>query len=281
MADAGKAKKVKTRPDLATIAGIVMAVAGLIGGLILEGGEIKDISQLTAGLIVLGGTFGATLINTPLHTVLGGLKRLRDVFLESSSGHEELIDQLIDYATKARKNGIVSLERETEGITDPYLKKALSLAVDGTDILEIRKMLELDMAMEEHHIHSQAKVFEVAGGYAPTIGIIGAVMGLIQVMKNLADIEKVGHGIAVSFVATVYGVGLSNLLLLPSANKIKARGQERIQYKELVLEGIIGIVEGMNPKLIKAKLDAYATASHGKKKSKSPVGAAEPASQEA
>ena len=134
---------------------------------------------------------------------------------------------------------------------------ALTLAVDGTDLQEIRKMLELEIGLEEHHAEAEAKVFECAGGYSPTVGIIGAVMGLIQVMKNLANIDEVGHGIAVAFVATVYGVGLANLFFLPAASKIKARINAEIQRKELILEGVSGIVEGLNPKLIRAKLEAF------------------------
>jgi chemotaxis protein MotA len=168
-----------------------------------------------------------------------------------------MIEQVIGFATKARKNGLVSLEQEALTIEDPFLKKALTLAVDGTDLLEIRKMLELQICLEEENAEAEAKVFECAGGYAPTVGIIGAVMGLIQVMKNLANIDEVGHGIAVAFVATVYGVGLANLFLLPAASKIKARAHAEIERKELILEGVAGIVEGLNPKLIRSKLECY------------------------
>jgi chemotaxis protein MotA len=258
------------RPDFATIGGLVLATVGIVGGLILEGGELKDISQVTAAIIVLGGTIGAVLINTPLATFLGAIKRMGGVFIERSTSIEALIDQLVGYATRARKAGIVSLEQEAAQIEDPYLRKALNLAVDGTDIAEIRKMLEIQIEMDEHHAESEAKVFESAGGYAPTIGIIGAVMGLIQVMKNLSDIDKVGHGIAVAFVATVYGVAVANIFFLPVANKIKARAHAESQVKEMILEGVIGIVEGMNPKLVQSKLEAWAP--HGAKGPASPPG---------
>ena len=171
-----------------------------------------------------------------------------------------LIDEIITYATKARKNGLVSLESEADSVQDPFLRKALNLAVDGADLQELRKMMELQIGVEEHHALAEAKVFESAGGYSPTIGIIGAVLGLIQVMKNLANIEEVGRGIAVAFVATVYGVALANIFLLPVANKIKARVQQESQRKELMLEGVAGIVEGLNPKLIRSKLEAYTSA---------------------
>jgi chemotaxis protein MotA len=246
------------KPDLATIGGLFLAAAGIVGGLLLEGGELRDISQITALLIVLGGTFGAVMVNFPLSVIVGGFKQLGNVFMDRSPTPDALIEQIVQLAGKARKQGIVSLESEAEALSDPFLKKALNLAVDGTDLQELRRMMELEMALDEHNIEQEAKVWESAGGYSPTIGIIGAVMGLIQVMKNLADIDAVGHGIAVAFVATVYGVAFANLLFLPAGNKIKARGHRTLQMKELMLEGVIGIVEGLNPKLIKSKLDAYA-----------------------
>ncbi|MBM3811963.1 MAG: flagellar motor protein [Acidimicrobiia bacterium] len=252
-----KAKGPKKKPDFATLGGLALALLGIVGGLLLEGGEMKDISQYTAAVIVLGGTLGAVLINTPMGIVKGAMKYMGQVFFERADGSGGVADELIEYATKARKNGVVSLENDANGVQDPFMKKALILAVDGTDLQEIRKMLELEIAMEEQYAEQCAKVFESAGGYAPTIGIIGAVMGLIQVMKNLSDIDKVGHGIAVAFVATVYGVAIANILFLPMANKIKARAAQEAQLKELILEGITGIVEGMNPKLIRAKLSAY------------------------
>jgi chemotaxis protein MotA len=245
------------KPDFITVAGLGVALAGILGGLLLEGGKISDIAQLTAAMIVLGGTLGAVMVSTPLRVLKGGLRRLTGVFRESTQDSREILEEVIGYATKARKAGLVSLEQEAEQIDDPFLRKALNLAVDGTDLQEIRKMLELDLQVEEQQAEAEARVFESAGGYAPTIGIIGAVLGLIQVMKNLANIDAVGHGIAVAFVATVYGVGTANLFFLPAANKIKARAQAETHRKELILEGVSGIVEGLNPKLIRAKLEAY------------------------
>ena len=265
------AKQSSSKPDLATIGGAALALGGIIGGLILEGGSIKQIAQPTAAMIVLGGTFGAVLVSMPLGTVIGALKRIQTVLFEKSQAPGVLIEEIIDYATKARKNGLVSLEQEAEQIADPFLRKAITLAVDGTDIQEIRKMLELEIGLEEHHAENEAKVFEGAGGYAPTIGIIGAVLGLIQVMKNLANIEEVGRGIATAFVATVYGVGIANIFLLPAGNKIKCRAQHEVQMKELILEGVVGIVEGLNPKIIRSKLEAYV---HGSASPKGAKGAA-------
>lgn len=273
MADKGAKGKGGKKPDLATIGGVLLAAVGIVGGLLLEGGNLGDITQYTAAIIVLGGTIGAVMINTPLATIIGACKGMGDVFFETSDSHDALAEQLIEYATKARKQGIVSLEAEANSAADPFLKKALTLAVDGTDIQEIRKMLEVEIGLAEQHAEGHAKVFESAGGYAPTIGIIGAVMGLIQVMKNLSDIDKVGHGIAVSFVATVYGVAIANIFFLPAANKIKARAQGVSHAREMVLEGIVGIVEGLNPKLIQVKLETY-LAGHGPKKGQQPAKAA-------
>jgi chemotaxis protein MotA len=250
-------KKHGPRPDFGSVAGVVIALAGILGGLVIEGGQLKDVAQFTAAMIVLGGTTGAVLISTPFSTVMGAVRRLAAVFRDSTLPMDSLIEELIGYSTKARKTGLVSLEQATEQIADPFLRKALTLAVDGTDLQEMREMLELVIEFEEQHAEAEAKVFESAGGYAPTIGIIGAVLGLIQVMKNLANIDEVGHGIAVAFVATVYGVGLANLFLLPAANKIKARFMTEIHRKELIIEAVSGIVEGLNPKVIRVKLEAY------------------------
>jgi chemotaxis protein MotA len=167
------------------------------------------------------------------------------------------VEELIVFATKARKQGIVSLESDANQVADPFLKKALNLAVDGTDLEELRAMMELEIDLHEADAEAAARVFDCGGGYSPTIGIIGAVLGLIQVMKNLTDITEVGHGIAVAFVATVYGVALANVFLLPAGSKIRGRAGIDRRYRELIPDGMIGILEGANPKLIRNKLDAY------------------------
>jgi chemotaxis protein MotA len=243
--------------DFASVAGIVVALGSILGGLVLEGGKIGDVAQVTAAMIVLGGTLGAVMVATPVNILKGSLKRMMGVIKDPVPPIDEVLEEVISYATQARKMGLVSLEQASEQITDPFLRKGLMLAVDGCDLQEIRAMLELEMESDEERAEAEAKVFEGAGGYSPTIGIIGAVMGLIQVMKNLANIEEVGHGIAVAFVATVYGVGLSNLLLLPMAQKIKARAHAEAKRRALITEGIAGIVEGLNPKLLRSKLEAF------------------------
>src|SRR5713226_3420971 len=265
-AKGASSEKAAKKLDFATIAGMIIGVGGIVGGLILEGGSVREIVAPTALLIVLGGTLGAVLVTTPLGVLRGGLRSMASVFYEKSQDPDSLIDILVDYSSKARRNGIVSLEQVADQAPDPFLRKALNLAVDGTDLQELRNMMELEIGVAEHHAEAEAKIFESAGGYAPTIGIIGAVLGLIQVMKDLADIEKVGHGIATAFVATIYGVAFANLLFLPAAGKIKARAREKTQMRELILEGVIGIVEGSNPKLIRSKLEAYTGRQPVKKK---------------
>ena len=256
------------RPDVATLAGIVVALSGILGGLLLEKGSLQDVAQVTAALIVFGGTIGAVLVTTPLPVFLRACKGLGNAFLETGNSTGATIDSLILFATKARRNGIVSLEMEAASVPDPFLRKALNLAVDGTDLQELRKMMELEIALSELTAEAEARVWEAAGGYAPTIGIIGAVMGLIQVMKNLEDIKAVGHGIAVAFVATVYGVASANIFFLPVANKLKGRMRAASVRKDLILEGITGIVEGLNPTLIRMKLDSYDQGSPKKSKAK-------------
>lgn len=276
MAKESKASKGSSKPDIATLLGLALALGGILGGLKLEKGNVGDIAHLSPAIIVLGGTFGAVLVSMPMSVVIVALKRLKQVLFEQPVSPGVLIEEIIEYATKARKNGLVSLEEDAARIADPFLQKALTLAVDGTDLQEIRKMLELEIGLDEHHAEAEAKVFEAAGGYAPTIGIIGAVLGLIQVMKNLSNIDEVGRGIGVAFVATVYGVGIANVFLLPAANKIKSRAQAELQMKELIVEGVAGIIEGLNPKLIRSKLEAYA---HADAKSKTKGGAAKSARQ--
>lgn len=261
MADTSSGKKGFSRLDFSTIGGIILALGGIGAGLTMEGGRIQDIAQLTSVLIVLGGTIGAVMITTPLPTLIGAMKRCVQVFFGSEESPEATIDEIIGYASQARKEGIVSLETNAAAIEDPFLNKALSLAVDGIESSSIRDIMELEIQLLEERVDAEAKVFEAAGGYAPTIGIIGAVLGLIQVMKSLANIDEVGRGIAVAFVATIYGVASANLLFLPIAGKLKAKGRDAIQLRELMLEGVLSIADGVNQKLIRRKLDAYL--SHG------------------
>ena len=243
--------------DKSTISGIFLAIGGILAGLLLEGGKIAQVLQPTAAMIVLGGTLGAVMVQFPLPVVGQAFKSLRHVFLDRSADPKKLINDLVRFALRARKDGIVSLDAGLSDIKDPFLKKALMLAVDGIEPEELRKMMELDLDNEAERAEKVAQVFESAGGFAPTIGIIGAVLGLIQVMQHLANIDEVGRGIAVAFVATIYGVGSANLMFLPSAGKLKIKAREEQVLREMALEGVISILEGINPRILETKLLGY------------------------
>ena len=266
-----KAKTSRLKLDTASVAGLLLAFGGILCGFMLEEGKASYLLGPSAFLIVVGGCVGATLVANPGAAVMDAVRRLRGVFLSAPEDPRELIETLIQFAMRARKHGIVSLEKDADEIEDPFLKKAMTLAVDGADLQEIRSMLELEIDIQEREAGHAAKVFESAGGYSPTIGIIGAVLGLIMVMRRLNEgPDKIGPGIATAFIATIYGVGLANLFLLPAANKIKARAQKDAQRCELILEGVLSIVEGLNPKLIRTKLEAYQRAAPKPKKNAEP-----------
>jgi len=240
--------------DKATWTGLLVAVGGIVLGLLLEGGNLGQILQPTAAMIVFGGTLGAVLIQFPLPVVAGAFRKLANVFFETPSDGQQRVAELVAYANKARRDGIVSLDTELETISQPFLKKSLMLAIDGTEPQELRKMMDLEMTNQAERDERFPSVFEAAGGFSPTIGIIGAVLGLIQVMQHLDKIDEVGRGIAVAFVATIYGVGSANLFFLPAAGKLKIRIREEQIVRELLLEGVISILEGMNPRMLETKL---------------------------
>jgi chemotaxis protein MotA len=240
--------------DKASWGGVALGVGGVIGGLLIEGGSLSQILQPTAALIVFGGTAGAVLIQFPLPVVLTAMRRLAHVFQQPKHNPREMVRQLVKYANRARREGIVSLDAELNQIQEPFLKKSLMLAVDGTEPLELRAMMELELQNQADHEEKIPQVFESAGGFSPTIGIIGAVMGLIQVMQHLDKIDAVGRGIAVAFVATIYGVGAANLFLLPVAGKLRIRIREEELLREMTLEGVVSILEGMNPRMLETRL---------------------------
>lgn len=256
-AKAGKPSKPGKRVDIATIAGLAVGVGGVLAGLILDGGRPQDVIQFNAALIVFGGTLGAVMVTTPLPVLIRAARRVGAIFVSETHTAGGVIDEIIGYAVQARKQGIVSLEQQADAVRDPFLRKALNLAVDGIEMSQIRNTMELEISLLEQDRDAEAKTFEVAGGYSPTIGIIGAVLGLMQVMKNLANIDEVGRGIASAFVATVYGVASANLFLLPAGSKLRAQTREMVRIREVMLEGVLCIVEGLNPKLIRTKLEAY------------------------
>lgn len=243
--------------DKSTFSGILIALVGIGCGLLLDGGKIAQVIQPSAALIVLGGTIGAVMVQFPLRVVLDAVLQLRDVFLCGAPESDELVRNLLRFAYKARKEGILSLDAELARIRDPFLKESLMLAIDGVGPPDLRKMMELQLDYRSEKDARIPKVFEAAAGFAPTIGIIGAVLGLIQVMQHLQDINEVGKGIAVAFVATIYGVGSANLLFLPWAGKLRIRMRERQVIQEMTLDAVLSIINGVNPRTLEMQLNRY------------------------
>jgi chemotaxis protein MotA len=243
--------------DKATWGGMILGMGGVIGGLLLEGGKLSQVLQPTAAMIVFGGTAGAVLIQFPLPVVGQAVRHLADIFFQPKLDSSGRVRELIEFANQARREGIVSLDDKLDDIREPFLKKSLMLAVDGTEPQELRDMMQLELDRRAEQEDRSPQVFESAGGFSPTIGIIGAVMGLIQVMQHLDKIDEVGRGIAVAFVATIYGVGSANLFFLPAAGKLRARIREEQILREMTLEGVISILEGMNPRMLGTKLMGF------------------------
>jgi chemotaxis protein MotA len=243
--------------DILSIVGVVIAFGAVIGGNILEGGHTESLIQLTAFLIVGGGTFGAVMVQSPMPVFLRAMKIAAWVFNPPKTAGMEVVTKIVGWSNIARKEGLLGLESMAETEADLFARKGLQLLVDGSEPETIRSILEVELDTKEHFDTQAAKVFEGMGGYSPTIGIIGAVMGLIHVMNNLADPAMLGTGIAVAFVATIYGVGFANLFFLPMANKLKSIVHGQSQSRAMVIEGIISIAEGENPRGIESKLLGY------------------------
>jgi chemotaxis protein MotA len=251
--------------DLATIIGLVLGIGAVFGGAALEGLHMGALLQPTAAIIVLGGTIAATCVSFPVPTLITAVKDLKKVFFSPQEDPETVIKNIINYAAKARRNGLISLEQEAQTVKDTFTKKGISLVVDGIDPQKLRETMETEVTSFEAHGKGSAEVFESAGGFAPTIGIIGAVLGLIHVMSNLSDPSKLGGGIAVAFVATIYGLMTANIFCIPFGTKLKHRLKEEILQKEMVIEGLIAIQNGENPHFIEQKLRAYLHESPEKK----------------
>jgi len=251
--------------DKASIGGVLLAIVGIVAGLLMEGGNIGQILQPTAALIVFGGTMGAVLLQFPLGTVAAAFRRLGHVFAAPRKHNDELIRLLIAFANKARRNGVVSLDADLQTIQDPFLKQTVMLAVDGTEPADLRKIMQVSLDSTTEGEERLPAVFESAGGFSPTVAILGAVLGLIQVMQHLDNINEVGKGIAVAFVATIYGVGIANLFFLPMAGKMRLRIREDYLRREMMLEGVISILEGMNPRMLEVKLTGFLHQAEGKK----------------
>jgi len=249
--------------DIGIPIGIIVARGAIIGGNIMEGGHLESLIGIPAFIIVIGGTVGAVIVQFPLPMCSAAIKAGIKLMKAPKQDPQKMVDEIVNLAQLARKDGVLGLEKVAGNASHPLLKKGVLMAVDGCDSEVIRSTLQTVIDQEGEHAENNAKVFEAGGGYSPTIGIIGAVLGLIHVMGNLSDIAAVGSGIAAAFVATIYGVAAANIVFLPTAGRIKMRHQEEARQMELILEGILAIQAGLNPKIVKERLAAYVPA-HGK-----------------
>lgn len=243
--------------DILSIIGVILGFSAIIGGNFLEGGSWQSLLNAPAAIIVIGGTLGAAILQTPKYHLKRALKMFHWVFSPPKALFQTGIDKIVRWAVSARKEGLLGLEALSNTEKDIFARKGLELLVDGSEPDAIRRVLETELIIREQRDSDAVQFYECMGGYSPTIGIIGAVMGLIHVMQNLADPEQLGSGIAVAFVATIYGVAFANLFLLPIANKLKMCINEQSQYRELIIEGIIAIADGENPRTIEMKLNGY------------------------
>lgn len=243
--------------DITSFFGVSFGIICILLGQALEGGNIGQLMQVTAAFIVFGGTTGAVVLSFPMDDLKQSIKELNMVFLTGAVDYNAMIEKILGYAQKARKEGVISLESDAKTESDPLIKMGLEAVSDGADPHLVREMLETFLSRLETQKAGAAKVWESFGGYSPTVGIIGAVLGLIQVMQNLSDPSKLGAGIAVAFVATVYGVGAANLIAIPLGTKIKFKAKQEFVAKEMAIEGIIAIQAGESPTLIERKLVAY------------------------
>lgn len=243
--------------DVLSLIGLVLAFVAIVGGNFLEGGHVSALLNGPAALIVLGGTLGAVLLQTPIAVFMRAMSIVSWILFPPRIDLAQGISQVSSWSSTARKEGLLGLEPVAETERDSYARKGLQLLVDGAEPEVIRSILEVDLYTQESRDLRAAKVFESMGGYSPTIGIIGAVMGLIHVMGNLADPSQLGGGIAVAFVATIYGVGFANLLVLPIGNKLKNIVHTQTTYREMLLEGVLSIAEGENPRSIEMKLQGF------------------------
>jgi chemotaxis protein MotA len=243
--------------DWGSLAGLIIALAGLVLGQTLEGGHLKSLMQPAAFMVVMLGTIGAVLLQTEFNLFIKGVRMLRWVFLRPEDDRQKLALRINQWSQQARKESVLSLESHIKREQDPFVRKGLQLLVDGTPADRIREICAIDMYYYEVKEREAAKIWSAAGGYAPTVGILGAVLGLIHVMENLSDPAKIGSGIAVAFVATIYGVALANLVFLPIANKLKGHVQHEMSRREMLLNAWVSIARGDNPKLVSERMEAY------------------------
>lgn len=243
--------------DSISLVGLLLGLGAIIGGQVLEGGHISSLLQPAAFLIVVGGTVGAVLLQSPLRVFIGGVVMVKWVFVPPPSRHEQVIELITEWGYLARREGVLMLERQIEGVDDHFMRHGLQMLVDGIEPGNLRESLEIEVDAWATQMRQRARIWESAGGYSPTIGILGAVLGLIHVMENLSDPTKLGSGIAVAFVATIYGVGLANLLLLPIHKKLLSHIGTLASQHEMVIDGLVGIANGDNPRIIESRMRGY------------------------
>jgi chemotaxis protein MotA len=248
------------RVDLISLLALPTAVGVVVMAQVLEGGSARSLWQPTAALVVFGGTLGAVLVSLPIDAVVMTIRAIVATFAGHGNEVAPTISQLLEFATESRRRGVVALESRLERIPEAFLRNALTLAVDGTNPRVTRQILDVESQALRTASDAPAEVLETAAGYTPTLGILGAVLGLIQVMNSLSEPATLGSGIAVAFVATVYGVGAANLVLLPLAGRLRHRSRQEALYREIVVEGIVALQEGLNPRLIEQKLNGYTSA---------------------
>ncbi len=243
--------------DKLSLFGLLVAFGGIVGGQMLEGGSVAVLLQLAAFLIVIGGTLGAVMLHHPRRVFMTGVRMGRWVFVAPQMDYQQLIYRLTAWGSAARKDGILALEGQIRTVDDPFLKKGLQLLVDGNSAEKIREVLEVELSNYETLRWQSARVWESAAGYAPTIGILGAVLGLVHVMQSLGEPAKLGAGIAVAFIATIYGVGFANLVFLPIAGKLKILISQQVSLREMAIDGLTMIANAENPHFIETKLRGY------------------------
>ncbi len=243
--------------DRISVFGLALGLAAIVGGQVLEGGHVSSLLQPTAFFIVIGGTLGAVMLQSPLRIFVDGVRMARWVFVPPVTNPSRMIDQVVNWGQIARKDGLLVLENHIGSLPDPFMRKGLQLLVDGVDPVRLREVLEVEIDAWEARMRQSTRIWEAAGGYAPTIGILGAVMGLIHVMENLSDPSRLGAGIAVAFVATIYGVGFANLVFLPIAKKLAAQIGVLVTQREMFVDGLVGIANGENPRIIASRMQGY------------------------
>jgi chemotaxis protein MotA len=243
--------------DLATIIGFVLAWGAFFGAIIMEGGDLKAMVNPSAALLVFGGTIGASMMSFPLSAMKDVPSVVRHAFMSKHQDVSEVIKMLVTFAERARREGLLSLEDQSKDISDDFLKKGIQLAIDGTDPELVREIMQTDIAFLGTRHHHGANLFATMGGFAPTLGVIGTVAGLVHMLANLSDPGSMGPSIAAAFIATLYGVSSANLLFLPLANKLKHVSSEEVLIREIMTEGILSIQAGDNPRIVEEKLKAF------------------------